>query len=54
MMGASVDAFIARLKGFKPLIDQGQVQQKAVDACRSYLELPHFNKLVGSLPARGG
>lgn len=38
-----MDAFITRLKGFKPLIDAGQVPQKSVDACRSYLALPHFN-----------
>ncbi|EFN60095.1 hypothetical protein CHLNCDRAFT_133411 [Chlorella variabilis] len=40
----NVDAFLARLKGFKPTIDAGEVPQKNVDACRSYLELPHFNK----------
>lgn len=43
MMG-NVDAFLARLKGFKALIDAGQVPQKSVDACRSYLVLEHFNK----------
>lgn len=41
---ANVDQFIARLKNFKPLIDKGEVPQKSVDACRSYLALPHFNR----------
>jgi hypothetical protein len=27
-------------------INQSQVQKKTVDACRSYLELPHFNRDV--------
>ncbi|GAB4813657.1 hypothetical protein N2152v2_000703 [Parachlorella kessleri] len=40
----NVDAFITRLKGFKPLIDKGEIPKKSVDACRSYLELPHFNR----------
>lgn len=49
----NVDAFIQRLKGFKPLIDRGEVPKKSVDACRSYLELPHFNKCAAALrPAR--
>jgi hypothetical protein len=38
-------AFPPRLQGFKPLIDAGEVPQKNVDACRTYLELPHFNKV---------
>ena len=41
----NVDQFLARLKGFKPIIDSGEVPQKNVDACRTYLELPHFNKV---------
>lgn len=32
-------------QAFKPTIDAGQVPQRNVDACRSYLELPHFNKV---------
>ncbi|KAI3429649.1 hypothetical protein D9Q98_005734 [Chlorella vulgaris] len=43
-MMSQVDQFMARLKGFKPLIDAGEVPQKNVDACRTYLDLPHFNK----------
>lgn len=27
------------------MIDAGEVQAKAVDACRSYLALPHFNRV---------
>lgn len=33
------------VQGFKPLIDAGEVPQKNVDACRTYLDLPHFNKV---------
>lgn len=40
-------------QGFKPTIDAGQVPQKNVDACRSYLELPHFNK-VGAAQGQAG
>lgn len=36
---------VHQMQGFKPLIDAGQVQFKAVDACRSYLALPHFNRV---------
>lgn len=38
----NVDKFLERLKSFKALVDSGQVAKKNVDACRSYLELPHF------------
>lgn len=40
----NVDKFLERLKGFKAVIDQGQVAKKTVEACRSYLALPHFDK----------
>ena len=40
----NVDKFLERLKGFKPLIDDGKVPKRNFDATRSYLELPHFTK----------
>lgn len=40
----NVDKFLERLKSFKPLIDEGKVPKKSIDATRSYLELPHFNR----------
>lgn len=40
----NVDKFLDRLKGFKGLIDAGQIQKKNVDATRVYLALEHFNK----------
>eukprot|EP00878_Enallax_costatus_P012531 GHUV01013087.1.p1 GENE.GHUV01013087.1~~GHUV01013087.1.p1 ORF type:complete len:2750 (+),score=1040.15 GHUV01013087.1:633-8882(+) len=42
----NVDKFLERLRGYKAVIDQGQVAKKTVEACRSYLELPHFNKEI--------
>ncbi|KAK9867723.1 hypothetical protein WJX84_004647 [Apatococcus fuscideae] len=42
----NVDKFLERLKGFKPLIDDGKVPKRNFDATRSYLELPHFTKEV--------
>lgn len=42
----NVDKFLERLKGFKPLIDAGEVPAKSFEAVRSYLELPHFNRWV--------
>ena len=43
MMG-QVDKFMETLKSFKGEIDAGNVPQKSVEACRPYLELPHFNR----------
>ena len=43
-MMSNVDKFMETLKGFKDRIDEGDVPKKSVDACRPYLELPHFNK----------
>lgn len=43
MMG-QVDKFLDRLKGFKAVIDEGKITKKTVEATRSYLALPHFNK----------
>ena len=43
MMG-QVDKFLERLKSFKAVIDEGKVTKKTVEATRSYLALPHFNK----------
>ena len=40
----NVDKFLEKLKGFKAVIDGGEVPKKNVDATRSYLALPHFNK----------
>ncbi|KAJ9515913.1 hypothetical protein QJQ45_016901, partial [Haematococcus lacustris] len=53
----NVDKFLERLKGYKvsvdapqacllasAQIDEGKVAKKTVDATRSYLELPHFNR----------
>ncbi|CAD7704939.1 unnamed protein product [Ostreobium quekettii] len=40
----NVDKFLERLKTFKPLIDEGKVTKKNVDATRPYLQLEHFNK----------
>jgi hypothetical protein len=40
----NVDKFLERLKGFKAVIDEGSLARKTVDATRSYLALPHFNK----------
>lgn len=45
MMG-KVDQFLERLKGYKAIIDEGKVSSKTVEATRSYLALPHFNKEV--------
>lgn len=42
----NVDKFLDRLKGFKPLIDEGKITKKIVDATRQYLELPHFVKEI--------
>ncbi|KIY98975.1 dynein heavy chain, partial [Monoraphidium neglectum] len=42
----NVDKFLERLRCYKTVIDEGKVQKKTVDACRSYLELPHFNRDV--------
>lgn len=42
----NVDAFLGRLKSYKALVDSNQVAKKNVDACRSYLELPHFEKEI--------
>ncbi len=35
---------VAQVRNFKTVIDAGQVARKTVDACRQYLDLPHFNK----------
>ena len=43
MMG-NVDKFLETLKSFKAEIDAGNVAAKAVEACRPYLALPHFNR----------
>ena len=40
----NVERFMETLKGFKDQIDAGKVPKKNVDACRPYLELPHFNR----------
>jgi outer membrane murein-binding lipoprotein Lpp len=40
----NVDKLMERLRGFKAVIDEGKVAKKTVEACRSYLELPHFNR----------
>ena len=40
----NVDKFLERLKGFKAIIDAGQLQKKTVEACRPYLSLEHFNR----------
>ena len=40
----NVERFMETLKGFKAQIDDGKVPKKNVDACRPYLELPHFNR----------
>eukprot|EP00877_Chromochloris_zofingiensis_P015255 jgi/Chrzof1/9984/Cz04g22250.t1 len=40
----NVDKFMDRLRGFKAVVDEGKIAKKTVDACRSYLELPHFNR----------
>ncbi len=40
----NVDKFLEKLKGFKAVIDEGSVPKKNVDATRTYLALPHFNK----------
>ena len=42
----NVDKFLDRLKSFKPLVDDGKVPKKSIDATRSYLELPHFNREI--------
>lgn len=42
----NVDKFLERLRTFKALVDDGRLARKTVDACRSYLELPHFNRDV--------
>ncbi|GBF93145.1 dynein alpha flagellar outer arm [Raphidocelis subcapitata] len=42
----NVDKFLERLRTYKAVIDEGKVQKKTVDACRSYLDLPHFNRDV--------
>ena len=43
-MMKNVDKFLEQLKTFKPLIDEGKIAKKNVEACRPYLALPHFNK----------
>jgi dynein heavy chain len=40
----NVDKFLERLKGFKAVIDEGLLAKKTVEATRTYLALPHFNK----------
>ncbi|KAI8464229.1 MAG: flagellar alpha dynein [Monoraphidium minutum] len=42
----NVDKFLERLRCFKGVVDEGKIQKKTVDACRSYLDLPHFNRDV--------
>ena len=46
IMMKNVDKFIDQLKNFKPLIDEGKVAKKNVEACRPYIQLPHFNKEI--------